>query len=290
MNTKIHNVLIGTSLSPASDDVVRAGLAVARAAGAKVHIVHASCSPTGFGADWFTRRNQIREQADRLGIDRYKLASALLERGPAHRVILDTAKAAQADLIVIGAGEPAGRSLLAGCTADRVAQEAKCPVLVVRGELAQPLRQLLLPVDLSPLAAKTLRDGLSIVELVGVDEEVSLEALFAVTAVERQRLRRRSCPSEAESEVANRLTLYLAGQAATSTWNVAATTVHRYSEQLILERAADIGADLIVLGTHGRGGFERLLLGNVASGVVRRGSSSVLVIPPEGIEEIPVAA
>jgi hypothetical protein len=33
-------------------------------------------------------------------------------------------------------------------------------------------------------------------------------------------------------------------------------------------------------GPHGRGGFERFLLGSVASDVVRRGSVSFLVIPP----------
>ena len=38
----LHTVLIGTSLEDESDPVVRAGLAVARAVGARVYLVHAA--------------------------------------------------------------------------------------------------------------------------------------------------------------------------------------------------------------------------------------------------------
>jgi nucleotide-binding universal stress UspA family protein len=48
----------------------------------------------------------------------------------------------------------------------------------------------------------------------------------------------------------------------------------------ILERAASLPADLIVMGTHGRGGFERLLLGSVAEKVLRKASCPVLTVPP----------
>ena len=46
----------------------------------------------------------------------------------------------------------------------------------------------------------------------------------------------------------------------------------------ILRVAQEIGADLIVLGTHGRRGVARALLGSVAEQVVRRASCSVLTV------------
>ncbi len=46
----------------------------------------------------------------------------------------------------------------------------------------------------------------------------------------------------------------------------------------ILDSAADYRADLIVLGSHGHTGLERLLLGSVAESVVRHARSSVLVV------------
>lgn len=42
--------------------------------------------------------------------------------------------------------------------------------------------------------------------------------------------------------------------------------------------ARELGADLIVMGTHGRRGFSRLLLGSVAEAVVRTAPCSVLTV------------
>jgi nucleotide-binding universal stress UspA family protein len=55
-----------------------------------------------------------------------------------------------------------------------------------------------------------------------------------------------------------------------------ASAVHRE----ILEQAARQGADLIVIGTHGRSGFDRLLLGSVAEKVLRSARVPVLTVPP----------
>lgn len=50
------------------------------------------------------------------------------------------------------------------------------------------------------------------------------------------------------------------------------------SEQLLLA-AAEEGADLIVVGTHGRTGATRLLLGSVAEKVVRLSNVPVVTVP-----------
>lgn len=56
----------------------------------------------------------------------------------------------------------------------------------------------------------------------------------------------------------------------------------------IAQLAADLEADLIVVGTHGRRGFRRLVLGSVAEGVVRMAHGAVLVVrPQEAPEPVP---
>ena len=47
----------------------------------------------------------------------------------------------------------------------------------------------------------------------------------------------------------------------------------------ILDRAAAIPSDLIVMGTHGRSGFERLILGSVTEKVIHKASCPVLTVP-----------
>jgi len=48
----------------------------------------------------------------------------------------------------------------------------------------------------------------------------------------------------------------------------------------LLEMSEDLETDLVVVGTHGRHGLARLLLGSVAETVLRNFPRSVLVVPP----------
>jgi nucleotide-binding universal stress UspA family protein len=48
---------------------------------------------------------------------------------------------------------------------------------------------------------------------------------------------------------------------------------------VVLKAAADFKADLLVMGTHGRRGFQRLILGSVAERCVRQASLPVLLVP-----------
>lgn len=52
----------------------------------------------------------------------------------------------------------------------------------------------------------------------------------------------------------------------------------------ILAHADEHGIDLIVMGTHGRSGLERIMLGSVAEGVLRKAHRPVLAGPPTGVD------
>ena len=56
----------------------------------------------------------------------------------------------------------------------------------------------------------------------------------------------------------------------------------------VLTQASRLSADLIVMGTHGRSGFDRLFLGSVAEKVLRTSPVPVLVVPPNVPEGVPV--
>ena len=66
--------------------------------------------------------------------------------------------------------------------------------------------------------------------------------------------------------------------------------------QAILQEAEKLDADLIVLGTHGRHGVSRLILGSIAEKVIRTSARPVLAVQPdvkiEGFERVlcPVGA
>jgi nucleotide-binding universal stress UspA family protein len=58
----------------------------------------------------------------------------------------------------------------------------------------------------------------------------------------------------------------------------------------ILERARTMPSDLIVMGTHGRSGFQRLLLGSVTEKVIRSAPCPVLTVPRQSDDAPRVAA
>lgn len=60
---------------------------------------------------------------------------------------------------------------------------------------------------------------------------------------------------------------------------ITAVSVEALVVDEILKRAADLPADVIVMGTHGRTGFDRLVLGSVAERVLVKATCPVLAIP-----------
>jgi nucleotide-binding universal stress UspA family protein len=56
----------------------------------------------------------------------------------------------------------------------------------------------------------------------------------------------------------------------------------------ILEMAKTMACDLIVVGTHGYAGFDRLVLGSVAEKVLRKAACPVLTVPRQAPDAVPV--
>lgn len=298
MLKKIETVLIGTSLTEASDQVVRAGLKVARAANARVVLVHAGSSQMVYGgapyvpelpevveAQKENLRRKMEGQAHLLGIRPEERAGTFLELGPAHQVLVETVKATAADLIVVGAAEEPILAKLLGSTADRVVRKATCPVLVVRRELPMPPARVLVPVDLSLLSAEALREGLEVLGFLARERgpEATLpevEAFCVITHLDQHLFAPEEAPEQAERKVRQDLGRFLALHAAGSPFEVVPRTASGYVEDEILLRIRTWEPDLVVLGTHGRSGFERFLLGSVATRIVHNGDANVLIVPP----------
>ncbi|MDR2504346.1 MAG: universal stress protein [Deltaproteobacteria bacterium] len=56
-----------------------------------------------------------------------------------------------------------------------------------------------------------------------------------------------------------------------------------YAAEEIINQAKENNVDLIVMGTHGRAGLDRILFGSVAEKVVKNSNVPVLTIRPEGL-------
>ena len=293
MEREIESILVGTSLDELSDPVVRAAAEIARRAGAELRLLHAHALPVAYFAaptglttvnpdlldtERQVRRQMLDEQLERLKIDAGDLAGVVIEAGAPHRMLLEAAETHDADLIVVGARETAGRALH-GSTTDRVLRKATCPVLVINDHASIPPRQVLAPTDLSTLSEGCLKEALAMLADLDGLANLDVEALFVLTAEEHESSTQFT-PEQIERlahEELDRFVEHLPTPADLEVRRKVRIGEIRNEIQQEIEAAA---TDLLVLGTHGRSGFERFLLGSVAADMASQAPCNVLIIPP----------
>ena len=128
------------------------------------------------------------------------------------------------------------------------------------------IRSVLCPVDFSPFSERALRFGSAFAAWLGAD----LTALWVQSGSWRGH-RARDTPEDGE----HRLQLFTASV-------LGSRSVHLHTAggpvvPEILRAAATV--DLIVMGTHGATGLERLLVGSVAEKVLRKAPCPVITVP-----------
>lgn len=270
--------------------------------------------------------NTVRGREPLLGIP----TEAHILVGPVAPMILRAAVEEQADIIVMSTrGRTGIVRWLQGSVAGAVIRDAPAPVLVLR-ESAVPLAagievgrpvSALVPLDGSPLAEAALALAIQLVASLSQPSRGSVHLLRVVepplgpatsqspaarqeNADRRRELRRelRDTREYLDTTAAGARRSYADAAGVSVTWSIA-------RGQDVVEtilRAAGTGTedetrpdqparvDLIAMGTHGRGGLKRWLMGSVAARVAREAEIPVLVVRPLasdlGTEGLPVAS
>lgn len=146
--------------------------------------------------------------------------------------------------------------------------------------LLQHPRHILAPVDFSELSALALQYADALSRCSGARITVlhasSFEAppYFTQGQIEELRARLRAAQRQAERDLRDFVRKALGPEAALPEVRV----VEGRPTETILRTAAEIGADLIAMGTHGRSGWNRLMLGSVTERVLRESSIPVLTV------------
>jgi len=295
----IRTILVGTDLDRDSDALVSTGLQVARAAKAKIHLAFSFAPPVvflselGAGVDdpILAREEQqcreaLAEQARQAGIAEGELHGLTVRRGAPHRMLSDLAEEIGADLLIVGATGGGRLHRRLGSTADRVLRRTRCPVLVVRGGLRVPPRKVLAPVDLSPLSADSFGRGLGVLSEMGAGTEVQseVEALFVLSVIQRQ-VSEQFSPEQVDRFAAEELERFVEANAGPAAGSIRRKVRTGNTREEIFAEIVDHGPDLVLLGTHGLGGFDRFVIGSVAADVAREAPCSVLVVPPAAMRD-----
>jgi nucleotide-binding universal stress UspA family protein len=283
----MRRILVATDFSGRSDRAVRRASLLARRHDAMLTIVHVIDDD----------QPHLRVEAER------KSALALLDdmatslrehdavdcatrvtEGTVFEEIVHAADDVLADLIVIGAHRR--RSLpdaFAGTTVDRVIRSSGRPTLMAHAAPVAPYAKLLLPVDLSDCSG----EAIAVFKRLGLQDQAATSVLhvFAAglvqgrTAAFMSHEQIEKYRADTEATAARELSNFLK-RLDFRPDKLLLQPDEMAVAQLIDVTAIEIGADLIVIGTHGQSGFIRYLLGSVAREVLQMSNADVLVIPP----------
>jgi len=136
---------------------------------------------------------------------------------------------------------------------------------------------ILVPFDFSPPARAALRWAADLQKSTGSGPLHIIHAVSALTVVPSDLPVGSLLPTEDEMKEFEK-NMMAAARALGAT--AVARVVVRASAigEIVLEEATAVGANLIVMGTHGRGAVKRLFLGGVADHVVRHATCPVVTV------------
>ncbi|WP_049936416.1 universal stress protein [Haloplanus natans] len=265
-------ILIPTDGSDAATTAARYGLTLAERFDATVHVLSVVdpdrfvTDSVGDVDDLIRRQHERFERRARDAVDRVAGASAVpvethVVEGRPVTVLAAAIDDYDADLVAMGThGRSGVDRYLLGSLAERTLRTAHVPVLAVREDdahgAAPTIATVLLATDGSEGTERAADHAVTVAAATGAH-------LHALTVGDDD--------GPAERVVAR------AREA-----GVDATAAVRSGRphETILGYARNHGADLVVVGTHGRSGVERVLLGSVAERVLRTATRPVLVVGP----------
>jgi len=285
-------ILVGVDGSSSSDAVLQEAARRPWPAGSEFNVM------TVVDPFFFTRAPAILEEAKKNTLQSLEeQATSLVDSGwrVSADVVLDNprhalpraAKRWKADLVLLGShGHGAVGRLLLGSTAQAVLRHAECSVEIVRKSGAEqgagPGMRLLIPTDGSEHADAALKsvadrpwpNGSEFLIVASPEYPVLAGEYPYFPTEDLDQVMKHGREHAKESARSGEGFLQKVGLKAFSQ----VTEVHDSPAQAILATAREWKADLIVMGSHGRRGFDRLILGSVSETVALHAHCSVEVI------------
>lgn len=288
---QIKKILVPTDFSENAEHALAAAAKLARPFGASLHLLHvvqlpllavnpeAPAVPVTF---WQELREHARKRLapvqKKLEAEGLKCESEVIEDIPGF-AISAAAERTHADLIVMGTRGLTGlKHVLLGSVAERTVRAAPCPVLTVKPKGEVAFGTIVVPMDFSPSAQRSLELAKSLAKTAGPSHLVLVHAYYVPVELEQYLVTHGDPFYERLSKgVTKDLEAILVSlqDAGISSEYVARPGV---PENVILDVTKEKKAGLIVIGTHGRRALGHLLLGSVAEKVVRYAEVPVLTV------------
>ncbi|MDO8876162.1 MAG: universal stress protein [Pseudolabrys sp.] len=283
----MKTIVAATDFSTRSQRALRRAGLLARQFGAEVTLVHVVDDDQPEALVEVERREADRylnEQMTSLAELRDSRCRAVVTTGEAFDSILQAARNASADLIVMGMHrKQLLRDTIVGTTIERVIRTGPYPVLMVNKDAAHSYGHVLAAVDMSKASAHAIQTAAAL----GLLGDAAVSLIHAFLAPGRGMMFVANAPEDQiEKYVASErlqareelLAFLAAHEIGSQGWR------HRIEEggafEVISKAVKETTPDLVVIGTHGRSGIVKMLIGSVAEEVLRSIDVDILAVPP----------
>lgn len=206
---------------------------------------------------------------------------SMIEYGSVSNAIADAAMKIDANLLVLGAGNPtANHNFKLGTTTERIIQKSEKPVFVVKDNSPIGIQNVLCPVDFSLESKRALNNAILIsrkfnaeLTILSVSEIETSSWLISKEMLELENESRHKKHQAKFDEFLKEFSL--------KGVNYKKEVLKGDPSQQILNTITVKNIDLLVMGTTGRTGLNRLLLGSVTEKVIREVPCNFLTLKSE---------
>jgi nucleotide-binding universal stress UspA family protein len=286
MKRTIRHIIAATDMSETANAAVARAGHFAKLLGARITLVHVfdplpMGAATGYpGAFWpvmpdiGAMRDQLakglKRVRDTVLVDVADVECRTLEHHNASLAICGHAEEVDADLVVVGTHGRTGVSrLLIGSVAEVTIRHAPCSVLAVRDSNSDLPKHLLVATDMSPASRPALVAASDLAQATGA--AVTVLVVFVrpppFRGLRQEELEDTDTALRSELTELHAEYFEVPFELAFMRSDNAALAISEYAEEH--------GVDLVVIGTHGRTGIKRLLIGSVAEVTTRHAPCSV---------------
>ncbi|MCE9578940.1 MAG: universal stress protein [Deltaproteobacteria bacterium] len=294
---RITRIAVGVDLSAESIHAAEQAMAIARQQGAEVVLVYVGAvpeAPEGLPPSMRATASHYRSMLnERLGDDRAALealrqrllgqgaqVSHVLVDGYPDTALAEAATSIGAGLVVVGThGRTGVRRVLLGSVAERTVRLSDASVLVVRGPdvVNGGFKRIVVGSDFSPLADRAIARA---VELAGKGARIEVVHAWTVPADVSPEGSMAAVLADLRGALSD--DTLRAGAELCATWKARGAdltfrSVEGAPQVALTDVATELKADLVIVGSHGRRGLRRWLLGSVAEATVRHAPCDVLV-------------
>jgi len=284
-----ERLLLATDSSPFSEGAIREAIRLAKRCSSKLTAIsvietnpeYETIAPQLLEKAEKTARGHlesVKAQAKKEGVD---ITTNILEGEDSYNFISDEAVKNKISMIIMGRrGKTGLKRLVIGSTTARVIGHAPCNVLVVPRAAKVEFKNILVATDGSKYSAAAASEAIGLAKRnkskLTVISVVPSE-LMTPTDIEFS-MPQRELIAEKEMHEAEKNAKTVKDAAQKEEVAVQAFVMSGKPSDAIIETAREKGADLIILGSHGKTGIERLLMGSVAERVIVLAACAVLVV------------